>query len=65
MLKLVIILLLFGVLASLFSGLFFLYRDRGAGHRTVKALTVRVALSVTLFALLLVAYWLGLLPPRV
>lgn len=65
MLKLVIILLLFGVLASLFSGLFFLYRDRGAGHRTVKALTVRVALSVTLFVLLLVAYWLGLLPPRV
>jgi hypothetical protein len=35
MFKLIVILLLFGVVGSLFSGLFFLYRDRGGRpHRT-------------------------------
>jgi hypothetical protein len=30
--------------------------------RTVKALTVRVALSVTLFVLLMLGYYFGLIP---
>ena len=59
MFKLVVILLLLGVLASLFSGLFFVYRDRGEGQRAVKALTLRIALSIALFLLLLLGYQLG------
>ena len=59
MFKLVVILLLLGVLASLFSGLFFVYRDRGEGPRAVKALTLRIALSIALFVLLLLGYQLG------
>ena len=59
MFKLVVILLLLGVLASLFSGLFFVYRDRGEGQRAVKALTLRIALSIALFVLLLLGYQLG------
>ena len=59
MFKLVVILLLLGVLASLFSGLFFVYRDRGEGQRAVKALTLRIALSIALFVLLLLGYRLG------
>lgn len=62
MFKLVIVLLLVGVIVSLFSGLFFLFRDRGAGQRTVKALSFRVGLSVALFALLLVGHRYGLIP---
>lgn len=57
--KIVIIVLLLGVLSSLFSGLFFLYRDRGEGERAVRALTLRIALSIALFALLIAGYRLG------
>ena len=59
MFKLVVILLLLGVLASLFSGLFFVYRDGGKGRRAVKALTLRIALSIALFVLLMLGYRLG------
>jgi len=51
--------MLLGVLTSLFSGLFFLYRDRGEGDRAVKALTLRIALSIALFVLLILGYRLG------
>ena len=61
MFKLVIVLLLVGVIVSLFSGLFFLFRDHGAGQRTVKALSFRVGLSVALFTLLLVGHRYGLI----
>jgi len=61
--KFVIILLLLIVLASLFSGLFFLNRDggarRGSGMRMARALTVRIAASLVLFALLIVGFHLG------
>lgn len=61
--KIFIVLLLLAVLASLFSGLFFLHQDRGQGARTVRALTTRIALSLVLFGLLLLAYHLGWLAP--
>lgn len=60
--KLIIILLLLIVLASLFSGLVFMNRDGGAprgGTRTAKALTVRIAVSLVLFGLLMLGYHLG------
>jgi hypothetical protein len=61
MLKLVIVLMLIAVLVSLFSGLFFLYRDR-SGDRLVRALTVRIALSIAIFIVLLLSYRFGLIP---
>ena len=45
------------VLVSLGSGLFFLVNDRGESKRLVNALTLRVALSVLVF-LLLMGSWL-------
>ena len=60
--KTLIVVLLLAVVASLFSGLFFLNRDRGQGRRTVRALTLRVGLSLLLFATLLLGYHLGYLP---
>lgn len=61
MFKLIILLLLVGVIGSLFSGLFFLTRDRGQGDRTVKALTLRIGLSILIFVLLILQYRFGLL----
>jgi hypothetical protein len=62
MFKFIIILLLIGVIGSLFSGLFFLFRDQGAGDRAVKALTVRIGLSMLIFAMLMLGYRFGLIP---
>ncbi len=52
------------ILASLGSALFFLIRDKGQSTRTVKALAIRVALSIGLFLLLMVGYKLGLINGR-
>lgn len=51
------------IIASLASALFFLMRDKGKTDRTVKALTMRVGLSVALFILLLLAYRMGYIQP--
>jgi hypothetical protein len=56
----VVILFLVLIVGSLASALVYVLRDRGSGERAVRALTLRVALSVTLFALLMLGYWFGL-----
>ncbi|KPK18888.1 MAG: twin transmembrane helix small protein [Betaproteobacteria bacterium] len=62
--KILVILFAIFIVASLFSALFFLIRDKGQGERTVRALTVRVALSVVLFALLMLSYHFGIITGR-
>lgn len=62
MIKLLVILMLLAIVGSLFSGLFFLYKDRGAGSRTVRALTLRIGLSIGLFLMLMLAFRFGLIP---
>ncbi|TYC53481.1 twin transmembrane helix small protein [Zoogloea oleivorans] len=57
--KLAVVLMLVMVIGSLFSGLLFLYRDKGNGDRVLRALTWRISLSLLLFAGLLVAYRFG------
>lgn len=61
--KTVVILGLVAVVVALFTALVFLYRDRGSGHRVVIALAVRVGLSISVVAFLLVSYWLGWIGP--
>ena len=63
--KLVVILILLGIVGSLGSALVYLFRDDNDSRRTVRALTWRISLSVGLFILLLVGYWLGLIQPRI
>ena len=55
--------LVVAVIVSLFSALYFLYRDRGHGERMVKALAIRVALSATLVLFLVVSYKMGWIAP--
>ena len=57
--KVLVILFAIFIVASLFSALYFLIKDRGSGERTVRALTVRVALSLILFALLMLSFHFG------
>jgi membrane associated rhomboid family serine protease len=52
------------ILASLFSALYFLLKDKGQSRRTAKALTVRVGLSIALFALLLLGFHFGFITNR-
>lgn len=59
----VVILLLF-ILASLASSLVFLIKDKGASDRTVKALTLRIGLSLAAFLLLMAGYFAGLIQPH-
>jgi len=62
--KIIIVLFLLFIVGSLFSGLFYLVKDKGTSERTVRALTVRISLSVLLFLLLMLAYATGLLQPH-
>lgn len=49
------------ILGSLFSALFFMFSDKGNSRRMVKALTIRVALSVSLFLMLMVLFYFGVI----
>jgi hypothetical protein len=62
--KIIVILFLVFIVGSLFSALYFLIRDKGQGSRTVKALTLRVTLSVVLFVLLMLGYYFGFIPGK-
>lgn len=62
--KIAVIVLLLVILGSLASGMFFLIRDKGQSSRTVKSLTLRIVLSITLFAMLIVGYATGVIQPH-
>ena len=62
--KIVVVAALVAIIVALFSALVFLYRDRGHGTRMVRALAVRVGLSIALIVFLLVSYWQGWIGPQ-
>jgi hypothetical protein len=62
--KIVVVILLLLVLASLASAAVFMVRDGGRTKRMVRALTVRISLSVLLFAFLIIGYKLGWIVPN-
>ena len=57
--KILVLVLLLGVVASLFSGLYFVGVDKGKTNRAVIALSVRIALSIGVFGLLMAAQYFG------
>jgi hypothetical protein len=61
LIKIAIVAVLVLIVGSLFSALFFLAKDKGAGERTVRALTIRISLSLILFALLMLGYYTGVI----
>ena len=52
------------ILASLGMALVRLIKDRGQTTRTVKALTLRIGISILLFILLLVGVFTGIVVPH-
>lgn len=62
--KIILAVLLFLVLVSLFCGLYFMYRDKCKSRRTVIALTIRVALSITIFVIVIAGMIMGWLPGK-
>jgi len=59
--KFIVIILLLFIIASLFSGLFFLVKDKGETKRTVNALTLRIGLSVLAIVIILIAAATGVI----
>lgn len=66
MFKLPVIVVLAFIVFSLFQGMYYLAKDDGEADKTrvVRALTVRIVLSLTLFGLLIAGYFLGVLQPH-
>ena len=60
--RILVIAMLVLIVGSLGSALWFLIHDKGNSNRTVKALTVRISLSIGLFLLLMAGYYFGLIP---
>ena len=62
--KIIVILFIVMILASLGSALYFMVKDKGASERTARALTWRAVLSVTLFALLMLGFHFGIITTK-
>ena len=57
--RFLIVFLLLAVAASLFSGLYFVGKDRGGTNRAVMSLSIRLGLSFVVFGLLMASHYLG------
>jgi hypothetical protein len=62
--KILVVLLLLVVVSALFSGMYYMMKDKGKSDRAVKALTWRIGLSLVLFALLMIGAATGLIQPH-
>lgn len=62
--KLLVVCALLGIVVSLGSALFHLVNARGDSKKMVRALTVRIGLSVTLFLVIMVAWAMGIITPH-
>ena len=60
--RIVVLLFIAIIVFSLGSALYYLVKDKGQSERTVKALTVRISLSIFLFILLMASYYFGWIP---
>lgn len=62
--KIIIILFLVAILVSLGSALYYLIGPKEKSEEIVKALTFRIGLSLTLFILLIIAFFMGWVQPH-
>lgn len=62
MLRVVAILLICFIIVNLFIGLWHLLREKSSSRKMVRALTIRVVLTVLLFALIIVSAHFGFFP---
>lgn len=62
--RILVIAVFIGILVSLGSALYQLTRSGGDSKKMVRALAIRVGLSVALFLLLMIAWYAGLIAPH-
>ncbi len=62
--KILIVLVFFFIVFSLFFALYTMAKDKGKTNRTVKALTIRIAGSIALLIFLLIMHKLGYITPH-
>ena len=62
--KIIIVVLLGLVVLSLGAGMFSLIKDGGDSNRTVKFLTIRIALSIVTFLFIALAFYMGWIQPH-
>jgi succinate dehydrogenase hydrophobic anchor subunit len=60
--KIIVLLLLAAIVVSLGSGLFYLSRENHDSEKVLKALKIRVALSLVLVLFLVGSYFFGWIP---
>ncbi len=53
------------IVASLAAGLYFVMHDEPGSKRAVKALAIRVGLSIALFLVLMGSVYFGVIPGRI
>ncbi len=64
LIKTIILIMLLLVLLSLGASMFTLIKDRNNSNRTVKFLTFRIVISVSLFLLIILSFFLGWIQPH-
>ena len=64
MVKIIITIMLFMVIASMAVSLFSLVKDGESTDRTVKFLTIRIVLSIGLFLFIATAFFMGWIQPH-
>ena len=62
--KILVIAVFIGILAALGSALYQLSRKGGDSKKMIRALAIRVGLSVALFLLLMILWYLGIITPH-
>ena len=62
--KIIVILMVLLILASLGSALFFLVAKRDQSKRVASAMALRVGLSLALFLLLMAGHYFGMVPGK-
>lgn len=62
--KIIIVGMLVLIVISLFTALYTLVKDKGQSDRTLRALAMRVGLSIGLIVLIYISYKAGLIQPN-
>ncbi|MEH6455193.1 MAG: twin transmembrane helix small protein [Cocleimonas sp.] len=60
---LIIILFFIFIIYSLGSALYYMMKDQGGSKRMVKALTMRIGISILLFVVIIFSFWMGWIKP--
>ena len=62
LIKIFVVLMLLAIIGSLFMALMRLFRAQGQDTATVRALTIRITLSIALFMMLMAGFYFGVIP---